>query len=201
MGKDDTKILIIEPTVGYMLKVIKSGKTITKFKNEFAAIRHGNYFEFLNLVKGPIPFMVTYNAGVITTDNTPTKDDCDFGGLLKAGPSLVIFYKSCLSEYGNISDADISNETYGKVVLFEISLRMHANNDKLLNEREDLINVIDKLSTFKNLGQIDTEKLQLGRKFRNMIMHNKNQFPSWTDGIKAFESAYEVLVKHQLTIL
>ncbi|MBL7901611.1 MAG: hypothetical protein JNK73_06425 [Bacteroidia bacterium] len=201
MSNDNNKILIIEPTVGYMLKVIKSGKTITKFKNEFAAIRHGNYFEFLNMVKGPIPFMVTYNAGNITTDNTPTKDDCDFGGLLKAGPSLVIFYKNCLSEYGSIPDTDISNETYGKIVLFEISLRMHANNDKLLNEREDLINVIDKLATFKNLGQIDTEKLQLGRKFRNMIMHNKNQFPSWADGIKAFESAYEVLVQHQITVI
>ena len=198
MSNKEAKIL--EPTVSYMLKVIKSGKVITKFKNEFAAIRHGNYFEFLKMVNGPIPFMVTYNAGIVTTDNNPTKDDCDFVGLIKAEPSLVIFYNNCLSEYGKIHDPDISNETYGKVVLFEISLRMHANNDMLLNEREDLINVINKLSTFKNLGQLDTETLQLGRKFLNMIKHNKNQFPSWIDGIKAFEHAYEILIKHQLTI-
>ena len=68
MSKNNSEILIIEPTVGYMLKVIKSGKKITKFKSEFAAIRHGNYFDFLNLVKGPIPFLVTYNAGKITTE-------------------------------------------------------------------------------------------------------------------------------------
>ncbi len=34
MINKETNILIIEPTVGYMLKVIKSGKAITKFKNE-----------------------------------------------------------------------------------------------------------------------------------------------------------------------
>jgi hypothetical protein len=197
----NNKILIIEPTVGYMLKVMKSGLTITKFKKQFAAIRHGNYFEFLGMVKGPIPFMVTYNAGVVTTDNTPTKDDCDFGSLLKSGPSLFIFYKNCLSEYGSILDTDISDETYGKVVLFEISLRMHANNEKLLHEREDLIHVIDKLSAFKNLEQMDMEKLHLGRKFLNMIKHNKNQFPSWTAGINAFETAFEVLIKNQMTAM
>ncbi len=201
MSDLNTKTLVIEPTVGYMLKVIKSGKKITKFKDEFAAIRHGNYFEFLDMVKGPIPFMVTYSAGIITTDNTPTKDDCDFGGLIKAGPSLVLFYKNCLSEYGLMQDTDISNDTYGKVVLFEISLRMHANNNKLLNERDDLINVIDKLSTFKKLDQTDTDKLHLGRKFLNMIKHNKNQFSSWREGINSFESAYDILIKHQITVI
>ncbi|MCW3075829.1 MAG: hypothetical protein JWO32_438 [Bacteroidetes bacterium] len=195
------KILVIEPTVGYMLKVMKSGKSLTKYKNEFASIRHGNYFEFLNLIKGPIPFMVVYNNGNITTDSTPTKEDCDFAGLLKAGPSLKIFYKNCMSEYGQIADTDISDEIYGKVVLFEISLRMHANNNALLNDREDLINVITKLSSFKSLNRADIDKLQLGRKFLNMIKHDKNQFASWTDGIKAFETAYQVLIDHQLTVI
>jgi hypothetical protein len=32
---------------------------------EFASIRHGNYFNFLNLVKGEIPFKVVYNSGII----------------------------------------------------------------------------------------------------------------------------------------
>jgi len=49
----NNKILTIEPTVGYMLKVIKSGQTITKYNDEFKAIRHGNYFDFLNLLKAP----------------------------------------------------------------------------------------------------------------------------------------------------
>jgi hypothetical protein len=42
--------LIIEVVIGYMLKVWKSQKKITKYKNEFNAIRHGDYFEFINLI-------------------------------------------------------------------------------------------------------------------------------------------------------
>lgn len=201
MSSLNNKILTIEPTVGYMLKVIKSGQTITKYNDEFKAIRHGNYFDFLNLVKGPIPFMVSYTNGVIRTEEYPQKDDCDFAGLLKAGPSLVIFYKKCFAEYGLIIDTDISDEEFGKVVLFELSLRMHSNNNTLLNEREQLINVIDKLSRFKSLSISDTEKLHLGRQFLNMIKHPKNQFPSWSEGLKAFEIAYQVLVVNKLTIL
>ncbi len=201
MDNKGTHILYIEPTVGFMLKVIKSGKKITKYKDEFSAIRHGNYFEFINIVKGSIPVMVSYNAGIVTTDNTLKKEDCDFAGLIKSGPSLIKFDNNCISEYGLVIDSDISDETYGKVVLFEISLRMHANNDKILNEREDLIDVINKLSSFKDIGQTDTETLHLGRRFLNMIKHNKNQFPTWTEGIKAFENAYGILEQNKLTII
>ena len=100
-----------------------------------------------------------------------------------------------------ISDSDISTETYGKVVLFELSLRMHANNSKLLNEREDLISVIEKLCDFKNLEVTERVQLHLGRKFLNMTKHNKNQFSTWTEGISAFERAFDILIKHRITIL
>ena len=50
----------LKVTVGYMLKVLKSGVDTYKFRREFAAIRHGNYEEFIELVKGRIPFMVIY---------------------------------------------------------------------------------------------------------------------------------------------
>lgn len=195
------KILTIEPTVGYMLKVMKSGLAITKFKDEFDAIRHGNYFDFLNLVNGPIPFMAVFKNGKITTDTTPKKNDCDFEGLLKAGPSLIIFYNSCFEAYRQILDSDISDEIYGKAALFEISLRMHSNNNKLLNEREKLIDVINKLCKFKNIPQTDIEKLHKGRIFLNMIKHNKNQFPNWKNGILAFEDSYKTLIKYQLTVV
>jgi hypothetical protein len=36
---------------------------------EFAAIRHGNYDEFIQLVNGEKPFMVMYDNGEIRTDN------------------------------------------------------------------------------------------------------------------------------------
>ncbi len=127
--------------------------------------------------------------------------DCDFGSLLKSGPSLIKFYINCKAIYGNINDSDISDDVYCKVVNFEIALRMHANNDSLLNNQEDLIDVINKLCSFKNLPQTETDKLQKGRVFLNMIKHNKKQFPSWAEGIKSFEEAYEILMKNKFNIL
>lgn len=61
-------ILIIEVAVGYMLKVLKSKQKITENKDEFNAIKHGNYKIFLNLVGGGIPPMVIYHEGVIRSD-------------------------------------------------------------------------------------------------------------------------------------
>ena len=72
------QVLIIEIAVGYMLKVIKSGKQITKYKNEFAAIRHGDYFNFINLVGGQLPFMVTYKSGQVYVDDQNNENDKDF---------------------------------------------------------------------------------------------------------------------------
>lgn len=198
--KPEREILIIEPAVGYMLKVLKSGKPITDFKNEFGHIRHGNYFDFLNLVQGPIPPMTTYNNGVVTNDNTPRKTDCDFALLLKSGPSLMIFFKNCTSVYGYIVDNDVPDNIYLKVVLFEISLRMHANNYELLNERENLIDVINKLCSHKNMPQTDIDHLHNGRIFINMIKHFKNQYPTWIEGIAAFNKACEIIEKHELNI-
>jgi hypothetical protein len=37
------KVTIMEHVVGYMLKVLKSAKEITYYKNEFNAITHGDY--------------------------------------------------------------------------------------------------------------------------------------------------------------
>ena len=156
--------LIISVTVGYMLKVLKANKKIKTFKDEFAAIRHGDYIEFINLVKGEIPFLVVYNEGVITSGALPpSPEDIDFELLLKAGPSLKLFYKNCKRLYGKIIDNDISDETFEQGALFEINLRIHANNSKLLNQREDLVNIIEKLGKFKKMSQTEIEKVQGGR--------------------------------------
>lgn len=190
--------LIIEPTVGYMLKVKKSGVTITKYKDEFDAIRHGNYYDFVNLVDGPtVEFIAVWNAGNISTDPSIQTDDCDMVRLFKVGPSLRQFYQQCRSEYGNIVDNDVSDEIFEKVALFEIALRMHANN-KLIKERQDLIDVIKILGQHNNLPQVEIDKLHQGRIFINMIKHFKNQFPSWNEGISgSFEktSVYSYLIK------
>jgi len=113
----------------------------------------------------------------------------------------MIFLKNCTSVYGYIADNDVPDNIYLKAVLFEISLRMHANNYGLLNERENLIDVINKLCLHKNISQTDIDNLHKGRIFINMIKHFDNQFPSWSDGISAFNAAFEVIKKHELTIL
>ena len=84
-------ILIIEVAVGYALKVLNNQKRITEYKNEFNAIKHGDYKSFLSLIEGEIPSMVIYNRGKIRYDENKPNYDFDFEGLLKSGPSLQIF--------------------------------------------------------------------------------------------------------------
>ena len=195
------QILIIEVTVGYMLKVLKSGRPLDTYKKEFAAIRHGDYYKFINLIGEPIPFMITYDHGLIREETEARKDDIDFAALLKAGPSLKKFYANCKNLYGEIEDSDLTDEMYRKLVLFEIAMRMHANNNNLLTENDKLVTVIVKLSVFKNFSQQETQILQNGRLFLNMVKHNKNQFKSWAEGLIEFEKAFEILVKYQMTVV
>ncbi|MCK0160503.1 hypothetical protein [Allomuricauda sp. F6463D] len=194
-------IIPFATTVGYMLKVLKSKAKIDKFIPEFKMIRHGNYFEFINSVKGEVPHTVVYNKGKITSDNIARKDDFDFLGLFNANPSLQKFYLDCYNEYGKITDTDIPDSIYGIAALFEISIRMHANNNNLIEPRENLVEVINKLSEFKGLTENETNKLHQGRRFINMIKHFKNQFPSWNEGIDAITIAYELIKEKKLTMI
>ena len=140
--------LIIEPTVGYMLKVLKSGIDITKFESEFAAIRHGNYDKFMDLIMEEKGEAVVYMNGIISNENISQKNHFDFAALVVAAPSLKKFFKDCINEYGSqllASDTDISNQIYGNAALFELSLRMYANNHKIVGEPEELFKVIKKV--------------------------------------------------------
>ncbi len=185
--------LIIQVTCGYMLKAIKFDIDISKFKREFSAIRHGNYYEFIELIKSPIPTVVVYS--------TKEAKEIDFVGLIQSGPSLLSFYKSCLSEYGELLDDDVSDDIYERLVLFEIGIRMHASNASLTSKGENLIDVINKLCDFKKLSTIEREQLQKGRRFLNMIKHFKNQFPSWEVGIHEFNLAFRVLEKYKFLVI
>ena len=194
--------LIISIVVGYMLKLLKNKVNITSHLKEFAAIRHGNYDEFIQLVNGEKPFMVMYDNGEIRTDNFNQNNTCDFGMLIQSGPSLIKFYKEVKSIYGEVNDIDISDDIYKKLVLFEISLRVHANNNISYEIKETIENVINKLSKFKNLSTGEIEKLHNGRLFTNYVKHKKSKkFSSYQDGINLFNEAYNVLINHQLTII
>jgi tRNA 2-selenouridine synthase SelU len=96
--------------IGYMYKVLKNGKDTSKFRSEFAAIRHGDYDEFLNLIGKEIDFIVTYNSGAINNDTNIRNDDSDFGRLIKSEESLKSFYNNCFKEYGKIDDQALSDE-------------------------------------------------------------------------------------------
>ncbi len=194
--------LWIAHTVAYMLKVMKSGADLSQHRKPFASIRHGNYDDFIDEVDGELPFMIVYNAGNIEDDvnKISQKTHFDFAGLIKAGPSMKKFYYECFNSFGRITDPDIPDQIFEDVALFEIGLRMHANNNELLDEREEFEGVINKLSDFKNLTLNEKEALHQGRKFLNMIKHGKLSFPSWDEGIQAFLQAKQIQLNHKLTV-
>lgn len=194
------QILIFEIAVGYMLKVIKSGKHITLYKKEFSSIRHGDYFTFINIVGEKIPFIVTYHNGQVYIDNNNNENDFDFLGLLKSSNSLKVFYEKCINHYGEIVDNDIQDKTYCQLAYFEICLRMHANNYRLLKKGEKLKDVIDKVCVHFRLTIEEKLVLHDGRRFLNMVKHNKKQFQTWSIGKEAILRSLNVIERHQLTI-
>jgi hypothetical protein len=194
-------IIFREQTVAYMLKVLKSGKEVTSYKNEFNAIRHGDYLEFINIVREPIPFMAIWKDGKACIEKDAKKDDFDIVGLLKAAPSLEKFYELCKIVYGDLSDPDLSDDDYYNAVTFEIALRMHAKNKYLLKERDTLEKVIDKLCKFSNVSESDRIQLHQGRKFINMIKQHKGHFKTWKEGLTEFNKAFEIMKKYKWTIV
>ena len=191
---------IIEVAVGNMLKVMKSGTPIIKYREAFNKIKHGDYDKFIKIMDGAIPPIIIYNNGIINNGYTSQKVDFDFAGLICSKPSLIQFHNDCLKEYGVIVDNDISDDIFEKIVLFEISIRMHANNSKLLNYDDNLEIAINKLSKVKKLSNEEIELLHRGRIFSNCVKHNKLKFPSWEEGIISFLNAYGVLATNKLTI-
>jgi hypothetical protein len=194
-------ILIIEQTVAYMLKVLKSETKIILHKNEFNAIRHGDYFEFINLIKEPIPFIAIWKDGKPNIEHHAKEDDIDIVGLIKAAPSLKKFHKSCKISYGNMNDPDLSDKDYYNAVAFEIALRMHAKNKYHLEERYTLEKVIDKLCEFSNIPELERNQLHQGRKFINMIKQHKRHFKTWQEGLTEFNKAFEIILKYKWTIV
>jgi hypothetical protein len=193
--------IIAQVVIGYMYKVLKNGKNTSKFHKEFAAIRHGDYSDFLNLIGEEIDFVVSYKSGAINTDTNIREDDSDFGRLFKSGKSLKKFLNNCYSEFGEFEDEVISIEVYEKLALFELSLRMHRNNNSPRVDRITLENVINELKEIKGLSDSDCKLLHKGRKFLNNVKRPEKMKDSWEGGVNDFHDAYSVLQSQQLTII
>jgi len=52
-----------------------------------------------------------------------------------AGPSMKDFYEKCVNEYGAFTDDEISNELFYRIALFEITIRIHANNHEKIKAK------------------------------------------------------------------
>lgn len=193
---------MIEYVIGYMLKVLKNGFDTTPFKDEFKAIRHGDYATFIKIVGEETPFMVIYSDGQIRTEENNPHYEFDFEGLLKSGPSLKKFLLACQNHYGKINDPDLTDNIFLKCALFEIAIRMHANNANLLSkiERTKLEKVINVLCTHKGLEIEEKNLLHEGRKFINKIKHQKNGACNWKIEVENFEKAYQILEKRRILV-
>lgn len=196
------ELLAIEAVAGYMLKAMKLGKDLSEFKDEFKAIRHGRYDDFIALIGGDLPKVILYDTGTVKTGYFKQFDYGDFMGLINSRESLQIFYNKCYNEYGELNDLDLCDNVYYHAVMFEISLRMHANNYNLLSNKSELKVVISKLCAFLKLSQADYELLDNGRKFINFIKHKegKKNFTTWEQEVLSFKKACLVIIKYELTI-
>ena len=193
--------LIFDVVVGYMLKVIKSGNKIIKFKNEFNAIKHGDYGCFINLLQIGIPnnVAVSIDGEIIPTEKQLLTKNCDYLLLILWGPSLNEFYLQCKKEYGAIIDNDLTDEDFEKLSNFEMVLRLFVNNTFIINDRIDLINVINLLCNDIGIPQYEIEIIQKGRKFLNMVKGHKLKFSNYQEGLNYFLRALSILEKHHIT--
>jgi uncharacterized protein YktA (UPF0223 family) len=198
-----TEKLIYDKVVGYMLKIIKSGIKINKFKNKFNAIKHGDYVCFIELLKVGIPQDIIVNKigeGIIPTEKQLEQKNVDFLFLLLASKSLLEFYKECYLEYGEITDKDLSDKDFENLANFEMVLRMFYNNTFEYNGRIVLNDVIEKYMNYKEISKSEIEKVQIGRTFLNMVKGHKANFENYNQGLIAFNESLKILEKYKIKI-
>ncbi|WP_159020987.1 hypothetical protein [Algibacter sp. L3A6] len=200
----NTEKLIYDKVVGYMLKIIKSGIKINKFKNKFNAIKHGDYVCFIELLKVGIPQDIVVNKigeGIIPTEKQLEQKNVDFLFLLLASKSLLEFYKECYLEYGEIIDKDLSDKDFENLANFEMVLRMFYNNTFEYNGRINLIDIIEKYMNHKGISKPEIEKIQIGRTFLNMVKGHKANFENYNQGLIAFNESLKILGKYKIELL
>ena len=188
---------MVEIVVGYMYKVQKNKIDTSEYAKEFAAIRHGNYFQFFNEIEKEIDFIVTYENGIIKTDTKVHENEAAFFALAKVGECLKDFYLRIFQTYGELHDADLSDEDFQRAAYFELSVRMHSNDKLLPSEEIRLSDVIESLE----LTPYEKETLHQGRKFVNYIKRPWKMKNQWSDELEKFNSAFEFIKARKMTII
>ncbi|WP_417600926.1 hypothetical protein [Owenweeksia hongkongensis] len=189
--------LLVEIVVGYMYKVQKNQLDTSKYSKEFAAIRHGNYFQFFNEIGKEIDFIVTYEEGQIKTDTKVHKNEVAFIALTKVGECLKDFYQRILNTYGELKDLDFTDEDFQNAAYFELSIRMHSNNKRLPSEEIRLMDVIDSLE----LSTSEKNTLHHGRRFINYIKRPWKMKGNWNEELIKFNTALDLIKTKNLTII
>lgn len=203
MQDEQTSIALV---VGYMLKVIKSGRDIQDFRQEFNAIKHGDYDYFIGLIKEPqADSIIQWKDGEMKTEGfAQSKGDSDIAMLYVIEPSIVKFGNDCFSAYGPVTDPDLSDLVFCQCAAFEISLRVQLNkeakNRGLRYPGLTLQDTITELGVLNNIHAEDVALLQRGRQFVNTVKKHKAKFQDWKEGAMAFAKAWMVRNKYHLRI-
>lgn len=194
--------LAYDIVVGYMLKVIKSGAIINKFKDEFNAIKHGDYKCFISLVGAEIPndVVVCRDGKIIPTNEQMQQKNVDFLFLILASPSLKKFYTKCYNQFGEIKDSELTNTDFQNLANFEMILRLFFNNSFDSDSRIELHKIIDIVLNDKGASKDEIEVIQEGRFFLNMIKGHKAKFPSIHVGLNSFNKSLAVLEKYEIVL-
>lgn len=195
--------LIYDFVVGYMLKIIKSKIKITKFKEEFNAIKHGDYISFIKLIGVGYPndiIVLKEGGDFISSEKQIEMKNVDFLLLILSGQAMKDFYKRCYAEFGDISDPDLKDEHFENLANFEMILRMFTKTKFIFEDRITLEEIIKLISKELLLSDDETKKIQNGRLFLNMVKGHKAKFNSFKDGLNSFKESLEILKKYEITI-
>ncbi len=198
--------LLISQAIGYVFKMLKSGKGIYGFKDAFNAIKHGDYDCFFRLIGEPQPeLLIQWQKGKIKdTGFSQESGDCDITMLIAINPALKKFCIDCYNQYGHIEDADITDVIFCKCAAFEIALRVQSNKERqnrnVPYRKCTLEEIISELCGYSDIAPVEKNALNSGRQFVNMVKGHKAHFTSWNEGIIALETAWEICNKYSLKI-
>ena len=144
--------------------------------------------------------MLLKDGEIIPTEQQIELRNADFLFLILSSRALIVFYKKCREEFGEIFDSDLSDEDFEKLANFEMVLRMFLNNIFVIDNRITLIVVINLLCKEMMIPVDEIMLIHKGREFLNMVKGHKANFSSYSEGLAAFSKSLDVLKKYEIVL-